>query len=31
VSENYKYEFVVVDNTNYPEIAVEQELKLLEY
>ncbi len=31
VSEKYKYEFVVVDNTNYPDVAVEQPLKLLEY
>ncbi len=31
VSKKYKYEFVVVDNTNYPAVAVEQELKPLEY
>ncbi len=31
VSENYKYEFVVVDNTNYPTIEVEHELLPLEY
>jgi branched-chain amino acid transport system substrate-binding protein len=31
VSDKYTYEFVVVDNTNYPGIAIDQELKLLEY
>jgi len=31
VSEKYTYEFVVVDNTNYPQIAVEHELLQLEY
>ena len=31
LNKKYKYEFVVVDNTNYPDIAVEQELKPLEY
>ncbi|MFH0915684.1 MAG: ABC transporter substrate-binding protein [bacterium] len=31
VSEKYTYEFVVVDNTNYPSIAVEHDLLPLEY